>query len=215
MRLRRWVLHAIAAIIGFAASAAIVVVVFSTADREAASTGGAKPSGASDASATRCTRIPPGKGADATSIATARRSLPPIYDEHQIQVKVTSGSQLAWFARIHAALGLCTNEVDVARRFVTIDVAFPEGTSERDVRAYVFGALVQAFSPPLARSRVHLDVGVGSSTSAPRVVEIHADAWNAFQRAHVAMRLPDSFAGLRAFRSKVGYGASQIRLTGW
>lgn len=208
MNLRRW-LHVASALAGLALAATIVYVVFGHASQQGATSGDAP--GGVDATA-GCGSIEPVRAGDPKTIEQARDDLPAILDEKQVEVVPSDPRQVGWFARLHAASGLCIDEVAVLAKALVVVTSYPDDTDAGDLDAFTYGTLVRAFQPPLARTTVRINVSSGDREASALV---SASAWKTFQRHRAQMRLPASMQGLAAFRRKVGYSARELQVTGW
>lgn len=212
----RW-LHVGAACVGLAMAAVVVVLVFQRADREGSATSGDAPTTAQRQSGARdCAGRPPEDTGDAAAIADAERHLPAILNAREIEVRVTDARQRAWFARANAALGGCADEIVVYPRAMNVSVTFPASVSGTDLDAYVYGFLQRAFEPPLARSRLTIEVtSEGDDPRAPKRLVITSGAWNGFLQTRGAIGVPASIDGLRRAKRSIGYTDRELRFEHW
>lgn len=202
-------LHIVAAVLGLALAGLIVYVVF------ARTTGGLE---GQDESAlplrqvTECSSIAPAQGTNDASVERARQALPEILNERGVLVTPDEAGQVAWFARLHAASGLCVDEVEVKTKSLSIAVSYPDTVSANSVDSYTFALLTRAFEPPLARSQVTLVVDVAG---VQRGVHVSSHVWQNFRRSRAAMGYDPSVRDLARFGKRVGFKPVELAIAGY
>lgn len=206
----KW-LHALAAIVGLALSALIVVLVFGAADEQGSSQSGDAPGQAAQDSAGSCGSYGPAEAASATRVAEAARRPPATLDGKGDSAQPKDKAQKAWIARVHAALGQCTEELTVGRN-IRVSAAFPDDTSTSDAQQYAFQFLVESFKPPLGPRQVELEVTQGDVT---RTLLVRPNVWQAYLQQFGATVAPGSFDQLMAFTRRVKYTPQEATFTGW
>lgn len=213
-------LHSIAAFVGLMVAAGIVVLVFSQADREGSSQAGNAPSvQSSDGSKTRSDNTGCQPSGDIPGVVTpegmqrAQKVLPSIFDQNQREVTISDAKQRLWFQRLQAALGLCGDEIDMYPNRVAGTATYPSATPDLAIAQYSYGFLTQAFSPPLARPIVEIDIARGDDAS--KHIKISQRFWLGFQREMDAFGYPPTVGGLRRYCRQIRCSPKEIQLTGW
>jgi hypothetical protein len=213
--------HVIAAVVGLAIAALIVYLVFGNASQEGAVQDG--DAGSLAAGGSLCGTVGTG---DTTSAATRKTAAdnPPALSDALGPIAAISDDkpeQQQWVARVHAASGLCLDEL-------TIENSAPEGASTRNVitalmsttddvndteaGAYAGGVLQQAFTRPFSPQRVTIQATVGGKD---RTVVVSSRAWRAFEARRRQIGRPATIANLKLFQQASGFGPADLKLTGW
>jgi hypothetical protein len=204
--------HVIAAIVGFAVAALIVWWVFGHASEQGATQEGS--AGSLGAAETLCGTITPSEATSEAARAKAHDNPPVMSDDEGpiAAIRDDKPEQQAWFDRVHAASGLCADEIKVGERENTISMSTVDSVSEADAGAFAAAALAQAFTPPLQRSKVTLVTTIGDDE---RKVVISSRAWKAFQIARESRNQPLDMKTLALFRQATSFGAQDLRVVGW
>lgn len=206
-------MHAVAALVGLALAALIVYLVFGSASQEGATQEGTAPGDVRRTGAALCGTVAPAEVRSKQARATALRNLPAIIDElgREVTIAKNRADQRAWFARVHAASGLCLDEIRVAEAETSIAMSTVDEVSEEAASRYAAEVLAAASRPPLHRDRVTLRVLVGEEE---RVVSVSRRAWAAFEASREELGLDLTIDDLARFR-RGRFGAGQIRIVGW
>lgn len=210
--------HLIAAVVGLALAALIVYLVFGTASEEGATQEGS--AGALDAGAAAlCGTIDPADTTAPKSRQTAERNLPAMYDGDTPIPAITKDrpDQQSWMNRVHAAAGLCTDQIRVEQGHSTITMSTVDGVSEEAASAYAMGAIAEAFTAPFnppgcASCRVTLVATVGNGD---RTASLTRRAWDAFELRRRALNQPRTMRSLANFRKATSFKPADLRLSGW
>lgn len=204
--------HVIAAIVGLAISALIVYAVFGSASEEGATQEGS--AGALSASESLCGTVAPSEVNSEATRKLAHDNLPVLSDATGPIPSISSDkpAQVAWFDRLHAAAGLCLDEVKLEDTGTTLSMSTVEGVTEAEAGVFAAGAIAQAFSPPLNRPKVTL---VATIDGSERTVVVTKRAWNAFQISREARNLPLTMHSLAQFKQASAFGPSELRVVGW
>jgi hypothetical protein len=207
MNVKRW-LHVVAAIAGISCAALIVFFIFGRASSQNTVEGEAPGQTLTDCGTIPAVRAPASKNVD-----KAAGQLPDVIDASGASVTPSDPEQIRWFARIQAASGLCTNEVQVGKKLATITIAFPDGMPRANVVTYSMSAIEAAFSLPLVRTRTK--VIVTDPDGGTRTIVVSKRAWSSFRRVSEAGAAPFTVGGLAGFARKSGYGKPDVRTNGW
>lgn len=205
--------HLVAALVGLATSALIVYAVFGSASEEGARQEGS--AGALSAEGARlCGTIPPAQTSSQRARRLAAENLPALFDQLGPIPAIADDQpdQKAWVARVHAAGGLCLDEIRIEPAGTTIAMSTIEGVEEARASAYAAGALAQAFTPPFSPPRVTLRATVGGTE---RVAVVSQRAWRAFGFHRQARGAPLTMQALAAFRRETSFGPGDLRVNGW
>jgi hypothetical protein len=204
--------HLVAALVGLAIAALIVWWVFGHASEQGATQEGS--AGALGAAETQCGTITPAELNGEAARATAAKNLPVLANEEGPIPSISDDhpDQKAWFARIHAAAGLCADEIKVDDKQTTITMSTIDSVSEADASKFAAAAIAEAFTPPLNRSSVKLEATVDGTD---RTVVITRRAWNAFQIAREARNRPLDMHSLAQFRQTTSFKPTDLRVVGW
>jgi hypothetical protein len=201
-----------AAVVGFAVAALIVYWVFGHASEEGATQEGS--AGSLGAAETLCGTISPSEGTSEAVRAKAADNLPVLADDTGPIPAISDDKpeQKAWFARVQAASGFCSDEVKVGASETTITMSTVDSVSDADAGTFAAAALAQAFTQPLQRTKVTITTTVGDED---RTVVISSRAWKAFQIYREARNEPLDMQTLARFRQTTSFGAQDLRVTGW
>lgn len=209
--------HVIAAVVGLCVAALIVWFVFGSASEQGAAQDGS--AGALAAADNLCGTI---DAADITSTETralAHDNLPALFDAKGPIPAIADSQpkQQDWVDRVHAASGLCIDEIHIDRsgnnNLVTIDMSTIEGLSTDDAAAYAAAVLAQSFTAPFSPLSVTLDATVDG---ADRNVYITRRAWLAYQVRRKQLDVPHTMHALVQFKQASGTSLrDQLRITGW
>lgn len=209
--------HIIATLVGLALAALIVYLVFGNASQQGATQDGAAPSSVASGESL-CGTVTPAEGQSPAARATALEHPPTIIDAtgREVVVRATAkaAQQRSWFARVHAASGLCLDEINVPNAntgTTTIGMSTVKSVSPEDAAAFAGGAIAASFTAPLRRPAVSLVVLVGREQ---RSVFVTQRAWSAFLVAGRSRGLGTSVRDLVAFRRSSGFTARDLRITG-
>jgi hypothetical protein len=204
--------HLIAAVVGLAVAALIVYLVFGSASEQGATQDG--DAGALAASETLCGTVKPADTSSPTTRKLAGENLPSLSDAKGPFAAISDEQpkQQDWVERVHAASGLCIDELEIVPEGTAISMSTVDGVSEADAQQYVAGTIAQAFTPPLNPRRVTLVSTVGDSE---RTILISARAWRAYQARRRQLGIPHSIANLKLFRQASGYKPVDLRIVGW
>jgi hypothetical protein len=209
MDLKRW-LHVVAAVIGVSLAALIVFLVFGRASSQNTIEGtapGQPP--------TACGTIGPAGAAapPQSDVDRAAGALPSIIDERGIEVVPSKRDQIRWFARVHAASGLCATEIAVRSKEVLVTVIPPDRADVTTAGAYALATVDQTFTAPLARDVTRITID--SPEAPPRIVRVSRRAWSAFEAMVDSGNQPRTVAGLTQSARRSGYGKQDVRTSGW
>jgi hypothetical protein len=214
----RW-LHIAAAVVGLVMAAVVVVLVFGAADREGSRQTGEAPDSARQAEDTNesCGDFPPAQVGVPDAVNAAASDLPAILNANDVEVAVVDPGQKAWIARVHAALGACTDDIAIYPKALSVGATFKKSISTQDIDRYVYAFLTEAFKLPLARSRVTLEIGAedAATNAPPRRLIVAANAWSGFRNARQSLGLPATLAGLRRAKGAIGYTNQELRFENW
>lgn len=205
--------HVIAALVGLAVAALIVYVVFGNASQQGAVQGG--DAGALGAGAEGlCGSIAPAKTQTAKARSLAGENLPALFDQLGPIPAISDKQpdQQAWVNRVHAASGLCIDEIRIEPEGVTITMSTVDSITPEVAGAYAAAALTQTFTPPFNPRRVTLEATVGGKD---RTIIMSNRAWRAFQVRRRQLGLEPTVKNLKLFRAASGYGPADLRVVGW
>ncbi len=218
-RVKVWY-HVIAAVVGLAVAALIVYLVFGSASQEGAVQDG--DAGSLAAGSSLCGTI---DGADTTSAATRAKAAdnpPALFDAKGPIAAISDDKpeQRDWVARVHAAGGLCLDELSIltsgtgptAKNAVEIVMSTTDDVTAADASAYAAGVLTQAFTPPFSPRSVSVTASVGDQQ---RTIVISSRAWNAFQARRRQIKRPSTIANLKLFADASAFGPRDLKLSGW
>lgn len=206
MGLKGW-LHLVAALAGLLLAALIVFFVFGQASEQGQISGEAP----AEAQASLCGTVNAARGRDNATVATASRNLPPVLDGAGARVRLSKRDK-DWVARLHASSGLCVRQLVVRERQLLVRATYPAGTSDTQLESFAIDTLARAFEPPLAQTRVQLDVTREDET---RSAAVRVEAWRSFQRSRVAFGLDRSLDGLRNYGERTEFDERFIKVEGW
>lgn len=204
--------HLAAAVVGLALAALIVYLVFGSASEEGARQDG--DAGALAAAEGLCGTIDVGETQSVETRRLARENLPALFDQ-QGPIPAISDEQpehKAWVDRVHAASGLCLDELRIETAGTTAVLSTVEGVDAPTAAAYASGVLVQAFTPPISPRRVTVVATVGD---AERTIAVSARAWRAFQVRRRQLGLEPTVENLKLFREASAFGPEDLRIVGW
>lgn len=204
--------HVLAAVVGLAIAALIVYLVFGSASEQGARQEGS--AGELSAEGTLCGEIEPGKTSSAEARELAGENLPSIVDQEG-PIPAISRDQPEhqdWVERVHAASGLCLDEIRIEPSGTTLTMSTVEGVDEAEASAYAAGAVSEAFTPPFNPPRVTLRATVGESE---RTAVVSRRAWNAFEVRREALDVPLTMGSLAQFRQATSYSRQDLRVSGW
>lgn len=205
--------HAIAATVGLAVAALIVYLVFGSASEQGAVQDG--DAGALASAEGLCGSIAPADTRSPEARATAAESLPALFDDKGPLPAIADSrpDQQAWVARVHAAGGLCVDEVSILSEGTSVSLSTVEDVTEAQAAAYVAGVLEEAFTPPFNPRQVTIVANVGGTE---RTVVVSNRAWRAYQARRRQLGVEHSIANLALFRQAVGAQFGQgLRINGW
>jgi hypothetical protein len=219
-RVKVWY-HVIAALVGFAVAALIVYLVFGSASEQGAVQDG--DAGSLAAGTSMCGSIDVADTTSAETRATAAESPPALFDAKGPIAAISDKfpKQRDWVARVHAASGLCLDELTIenstpatgpATNVVRISMSTTEDVDDAEASAYAGGVLAQAFTPPFSPRSVTLQASVGDEQ---RTVVVSSRAWRAFEARRRQLKRPATIANLRLFQQASAFGAADLKLTGW
>lgn len=204
--------HVIAAIVGLAVAALIVYLVFGSASEQGATQDG--DAGALAASETLCGSIAPADTATKKTRALAGKNLPTLVNAQGPFAAISDKEpkQQDWVERVHAASGLCIDELQILPEGTTISMSTVDNVSEAAARRYAADSLAQAFTPPLNPRHVKIDAAIGDSE---RTISMSARAWRAYEARRRQLKLQHSIKNLKLFRQASGYKPADLRIVGW
>ncbi len=212
--------HVIAAVVGLAVAALIVYLVFGNASQEGAVQDG--DAGSLAAGSSQCGSISPADANSADARAKAADSPPALFDAQGPLAAISDKfpDQQQWVARVHAAAGLCLDELSIlrsgegpsAQNRVEMILSTTDDVSAADGTAYAGGALAQAFTQPFSPRLVKLEATVDGK---PRTVVVSSRAWSAFDVSRRAIGRPATIANLKLFADASAFGTADLRITGW
>lgn len=213
--------HVIAAVVGFSVAALIVYLVFGSASEQGAVQDG--DAGSLAAGTSLCGTIEPAETTSAETRAKAAESPPALFDAKGpiAAIREDEPEQREWVARVHAAGGLCLDELTIenstpasgpATNVVKITMSTTEEVDEAEASAYVGGVLAQAFTPPFSPRSVTVEASVGDTQ---RTVFVSSRAWRAFEARRRQVDRPATVANLKLFQEASAFGPRDIRITGW
>lgn len=204
--------HVIAAIVGFAVAALIVYWVFGHASEEGATQEGS--AGALGAAETLCGTISPSEATSGSARTAAAKNLPVVSNARGpiAGIRKDKPEQSEWIVRVHAASGLCIDEIRILDDEITVDMSTVAAISEADASFFTAAALAQTFTPPLHRDKVTIGTVVGNKE---RSVAISRRAWKAFEIFRESGNRPLDMQSLVRFRKETSFGAQDLRVTGW
>ncbi len=206
--------HVIAAVVGLALAALIVYLVFGSASEQGAVQDG--DAGNLAASEGLCGTIDVADTASADTRALAGANLPALFDQLG-PIPAISDEQPAqqkWVERVHAAAGLCIDELRIETTGTTISMSTVDGVDDATASAYAAGALQQAFTPPFNPRTITLTSTVGDD-GAERTIVVSNRAWRAFTVRRKALGLEPTIANLKQFRKASGFAPADLKIVGW
>jgi hypothetical protein len=204
--------HLIAAVVGLAIAALIVYLVFGSASEQGATQDG--DAGVLAASETLCGTVKPTDTSSPATRATAGKNLPTMFDPNGpiTAISDTRPKQQDWVERVHAASGLCIDELEILPEGTRISMSTVDGVSDDDARQFAAGALAQAFTPPFNPRQVTIVATIGDSE---RTISMSTRAWRAYQAQRRQLKIPHSITSLKQFRQVAGYKPADLRIVGW
>jgi len=208
--------HVIAAVVGFSAAALIVFVVFGNASEEGARPSGAAPGSVDTEGTVLCGTILPGAANTPATRSLAAANPPGIASPEGPIASLGRADQKAWLSRVHAAAGLCADEVRFGQDFATtgvlsITMSTVDELSDGAASQLAAGTLAQAFTPPFNPRTVTLVTSSGDST---RRAVVGFRAWDNYKVWRTQLRRPLTMSTLTQFRANV-YRGSDLQVTGW
>jgi len=207
-------MHITAALVGLATAALIVYIVFGSASEQGATQDGAAPEALTATNGQLCGTIKPAASSSPAARKEASANLPAIYNEDGLvpAIRKDEPEQIAWFGRVHAASGMCIDQITViADAGTSIELTTTDDVSEADAAAYVGGAVAQVFTPPLKPLKLTFTAGVGETK---RTIVISQRAWNAFRVGRGGSG-PMTAPELAAFAKASSFAATDLRVNGW
>lgn len=206
-------LHALAAFVGLVIAALIVYLVFGNASEQGATQDGSAGTLASAESL--CGTIHPTELLSESTRALASKNPPAMSDAMGPVAAISDDKpdQKRWFARVHAASGLCIDEIQITPEKTLISMSTVASVSAQDAAIFTAAAMAQAFTAPFHPRQVTIVTLVGDSE---RTVTVSNRAWRAYQLRRKQLGLEHSLKNLKLFRQAVGhqFGAG-LRITGW
>ncbi len=213
--------HVIAAVVGLSVAALIVYLVFGTASEQGAVQDG--DAGTLAAGTSLCGSVGAGETSSAATRAKAADNPPALSDANGPIAAISDKQpdQKAWVARVHAASGMCLDELKIANsapanapaiNIVTATMSTTDDVSDADAASFASGVLAQSFTPPLSPRKVTLETTVGDSE---RRIEISSRAWRAFQARRKTIKRPATIANLKLFQQATAFGPADLRIVGW
>lgn len=204
--------HALAALVGLSISALIVWFVFGSASQEGARQEG---SAGSLSAESLCGSIAPGEANSADTRRKARENPPTLYNEQGLIPSISEDKpeQQAWVDRVHAAGGLCVEEVRIEQEAgATIQLSALGDVSEEYAAAFTAGVIAQAFTAPFNPPKVTVRTTLREGE---RTAIVSRRAWQAYQIRREALGIPHSMHALVQFRQATAYGPNDLRILGW
>lgn len=204
--------HVVAALVGLAISALIVWFVFGSASEEGATQEG---SAGSLSAESLCGSITPAKSTSAESRLQARENPPTLYNEEGLIPAISDDKpdQQDWVDRVHAAGGLCIEELRIEQvAGTTVTLGALDDVSEAEAADFTAGVFAQAFTAPFNPRKVTVNTTVGDSE---RTAIVSQRAWNAYQIRREALGMQHSMRALVLFRQATSYGPADLRIVGW
>ncbi len=211
--------HVIAALVGLSIAALIVYLVFGSASEQGAAQDG--DAGTYAASANLCGSISPAKVNGTKARSLAGENLPALFDaKGPLQgIAASQPDQLAWVERVHAASGLCIDELHIERsgatsNVVKIAMSTTGDISETDGAAYVAAVLPQVFTMPFLPAQVTVVATIGGTD---RTIVMSRRAWRAYDAQRKQLGLTNSVKNLKLFKKAAGasLGRGDLTITGW
>lgn len=213
--------HVIAALVGFAVAALIVYLVFGSASQQGAVQDG--DAGSLAAGSSQCGSISMDQTTTPETREQASENPPALFDAKGpiAAIRDDKPEQKDWVARVHAAAGLCIDELTIlsstpasgpASNDVTIAMSTTDDVAPQEVSAFAAGVLQQAFTPPFSPSRVTLNVTVEDDE---RVVVVSSRAWRAFEARRQQIGRPATIPNLKLFQQASAYGRADLQVRGW
>lgn len=205
--------HCIAAFVGLSAAALIVFLVFGNASEQGAKPDSAAPDALASGAGGRCGSIAPAQANTPATRALAAKDGPALSLPTGPVQAIGDPTQRAWVARVHAASGLCTDEISFrAGGTVAISMSATKAVSYAEASALAAGTLAQAFTAPINPHAVTLTYTAAGTT---RIATVGLRAWNAYGVRRRQLRVPLSMHTLVLFRSAVYRGQTDLKLVGW
>ena len=213
--------HLVAATVGLALAALIVYLVFGSASQEGAVQDG--DAGSLAAGGGACGTIAPAATGSRDARAKADASPPALSDAKGPIAAISSDrpQQRAWVARVHAASGLCLDEIRIensapadapATNIITATMSTVDGVDDAAAGAYAAGVLAQSFTEPFFPRTVTVQSTVGESE---RTIRMSSRAWRAFDLRRRTLKRPVTVANLKLFQQATAYRPADLRITGW
>jgi hypothetical protein len=211
--------HVIAAVVGLAVAALIVYLVFGNASEQGAVQDGS--AGSLAASANLCGSVEPDQLTAPKTRKLARANQPALFDAKGplAAISDTKPQQQAWVDRVHAASGLCIDELHIDRsgnrnNVVTVSMSTTDDVPVGEAQAYVAEILQQAFTMPFLPIQVRVEANVGGKD---RRLVVSRRAWNAYVARRRQLKLPNTVANLKLFRKDAGSSLARgdLAVTGW
>ena len=211
--------HLISAFVGLCVAALIVYLVFGSASEQGAVQDGDAGALAS-AGEGLCGTI---DASDTTSVETrelAGENLPALFDAQGPIPAISADypEQQDWVERVHAAAGLCTDELRIERsgetnNVVTVVLSTVDGVDDDTAAAYAAGVIAQTFTDPFNPIRLTVRATVGDSE---RTIVISRRAWRAYQARRRQLGLPHTIANLKLFKQSTGATfRTDLQIRGW
>jgi hypothetical protein len=202
--------HVLAATVGLAAAGIIVFLVFGAASEQGASQDGRAPRGAGGT--TVCGKLPPAATRTPAAQAAAAAALPAMFDPSGPIPGFEVPEQEAWFARVHAAAGMCTDEIGFVETGVArLSMSVVPPVTQAQASQYAAGAIAAAFSAPFNPRSVSIEV---VSDAGIQRAAVSLRAWQAFTIARRQLGVPLTMESLAQFK-QARYRPSDLTVTGW
>jgi hypothetical protein len=210
--------HVIAALVGLAVAALIVYIVFGNASQQGAVQEGSAPGSLDQhAGGALSGSIAPADGTSAKARRIAGANQPSLFNDKGAISSLKPKDQRDWVDRVHAAAGLCTDEVHIVQGRTTLAISASGKVSDADIAAYTAGALAQAFTAPfdpLGCTACHVLVTT-TVKGADRSALVSTRAWSAFQFARRSRHLPLTMHALAQFQAASSYRPADLTVHGW
>lgn len=204
--------HLAAAVVGLAVAALIVYLVFGSASEEGATQEG--DAGSLAATGGLCGTVAPDESGTPEARKLAAENMPALFDQAGPIPAISSDQpeHQAWVERVHAASGLCLDELRIETDGTTAVMSTVDRVDEAAAARYAAGVLQQAFTPPINPRRVTLVATVGDSE---RTISMSARAWRAFQVRRRQLGLDVTVENIKLFRDASSFRPADLRIVGW
>lgn len=208
--------HIVAGVVGLSLAGLIVFLVFGNASREGAVQEGAAPGSLRGSGETLCGSVTPAQGLTQPARKKALANPPTLIaaeTKREIAIQADKADQLAWVARVHAASGMCIDQVTLANDPNTptrIAFSTTDAVSDAEASAYVGAAVGQSFTQPLRRLQVVVRATVGERE---RTATVSLRAWNAFRVRRKSLGYETTMTDIAAFGRR--FPTFGIKAAGW